>query len=532
MGENNIKVKKVFVIGLDGATFDVINPLIEKGKLPHLESLIKRGSSSRMISTIPPLTAPAWLALSTGLNPGKTGTYDFLKRKSIKSSELTTVSSDDFKGRAFWDFLSSNGKKITIVNYPMLFPPYEINGYMISGIGTSWHENITYPSGLKKEIAKWTNGSYKVILKLLDKYEDIDLFMKDLYNMFDQRLKVVKKLMEREWDLFFAVFAATDRIQHLMWKHLDRNHPYYKENDSSKCKLIFEEFWAYVDRALGELIDSVPGNTNILIVSDHGFGSVVQTFNLPKWLVEKGYMKMKKKSATIKIPGKLKMKLKKLRYSRIRKFIPDKIFRLLYEKIVSTGFGKIDFEGSSAFTLPHSDIMGMIYLLDPSVKQKLIKDLENIGNDIGKETEVSFFLKENIYEGSEMGSLPDIFFTLDNWKTYFKHTSLGDTLYDPFPYSPRITGTHRPDGIFLGVGPNFKENANADKISIFDIAPTVLYLLGEKISSDMDGSVLSDFLVNMDREPGFFQPERKGFSDSEFDEDKVKQRLKDLGYFS
>ena len=526
-------MKKVFVIGLDGATFDVINPLISKGKLPNIEGFIKRGSSSRMISTIPPLTAPAWLALSTGLNPGKTGVYDFLKRKDTKSGELTTVSSDDFKGRTFWDFLSSNGKKVTIVNYPMLFPPYEINGSMISGIGTSWHENITYPHDLKKEIAKWTNGSYKVIIKLLDKYDDINLFMKDLYNMFNQRLKVVKKLMEREWDLFFAVFVATDRMQHLMWKHLDESHPLYNKEDSSKCRLIFEEFWMHVDKSIGELVDKIPKNTNILIVSDHGFGSVVQTFNLPKWLVEKGYMKMKKKKGTtIKIPGKLKTKLKKLRYSCIRKLIPDRIFRSLYEKIVSMGFGKIDFENSSAFTLPHSDIMGTIYIVDPSVKQKLIKDLENIGNDIGKKTEVLFFLKEDIYKGKEMEKMPDIFFTLDNWKTYFKHTRLDDTLYDPFPYSPRITGTHRPDGIFVGVGPNFAENVNSDKISIFDIAPTILYLLEEKISADMDGKVLSDFLMNIDREPEFFQPERKGFSDSEFDEDKVKQRLKDLGYFS
>lgn len=526
-------MKKVFVIGLDGATFDVINPLIEKGKLPNIEGLIKKGASSRMISTIPPLTAPAWLALSTGLNPGKTGAYDFLKRKEIKTSELTTVSSDDFKGRAFWDFLSANGKKVTIVNYPMLFPPYEINGSMISGIGTSWHEKITYPSDLKKEIAKWTNGSYKVIIKLLDKYEDIDLFMKDLYNMFYQRLKVVKKLMEREWDLFFTVFAATDRIQHLMWKYLDENHPFYNKDNSSKCRLIFERFWAHVDEAIGELVDRLPRDTNILIVSDHGFGSVVQTFNLPRWLVEKGYMKMnKKKGTTIKIPQKLKMRLKKLRYSRMRKFIPDKIFRSLYEKIVSMSFGKIDFDNSSAFTLPHSDIMGMIYILDPSVKQKLIKDLENIGDDIGKKTEVLFFLKEDIYKGNEIDKLPDIFFTLDDWKTYFKHTRLDDTLYDPFPYSTRITGTHRPDGIFVGVGPNFKENVNTNKISIFDIAPTILYLLEEKISSDMDGRVLSDFIVNMDKEPEYFKLELKESTGSEFDEDKVKQRLKDLGYFS
>lgn len=526
-------MERVFVIGLDGATFDVINPLIGEGKLPNLEGLINRGCNSRMISTIPPLTAPAWLALSTGLNPGKTGVYDFLKRKGMKSGELTTVSSGDFKGRAFWDILSDHGKKVIIVNYPMLFPPYEINGSMISGIGTSWHENITYPKSLKKEIAKWTNGRYKVIIKLLDKYEDTDLFMKDLSNMFEQRLKVVTKMMEREWDFFFAVFAATDRLQHLMWKWLDKKHPLYREDEAARNKLIFERFWIRVDEAVGELIERIPKNTNLLVVSDHGFGSVYQTFNLPKWMVQKGYMKMKEKSGlTIRLPRKLKMKLKKLRYSRLRKLIPDKVFRLLYEKLVSMGCGKIDFEKSSAFTLPHSDIMGMIYLLDPSVKKKIIEDLKKIGEDIGKRTEALLFLKEDIYNGGEMKSLPDIFFTLDDWKTYFKHTGMDDSLFDPVPYSPRLSGTHRPEGIFIGYGPNFKKDAKSNEISIFDIAPTVLHLLKEKIPSNMDGKVLSDFLVNMDRAPAFFTPEYKKFSESEFDEEKVKQRLKDLGYFS
>jgi len=501
--------------------------------MPNIQRLIEQGVRSKMISTIPPLTAPAWLAISTGLNPGKTGIYDFLKRKNIETNELTTVSSVDFKGKALWDILSSNHRNVIVVNYPMLFPPYKINGYMISGIGTSWHEDITYPKTLKREISNWTEGKYKVLIKPMDeKYEDEDLFVRDLYDMLEQRIKVIKKLMKKEWDFFFTVFVATDRIQHLMWKHLDKTHPLYKEDKAKKYKSIFETFFSYIDNIIGELIKELPENTNLLIISDHGFGPVTQCFNLPKWLVMKDYMKFKdSKIRYFKIPKKLRLKLMKLRYSVIRKAIPDKIFKFLYEKIISGSATKIDFEKSTAFTLPHSDVMGMIYILDNSIKNNLINDIKNIGRDIGKIAKPSIFLKEELYKGDKLGDLPDILFTIDDWKTYFKHTGLNDTLYDSVPYSSRLSGTHRREGIFVGYGANFKKGLKLKEIEIYDIAPTILYLMDEKIPENLDGKVLIDAISGIDRAPEFFKVADYGAEEEEFDEDKVKERLKDLGYF-
>ena len=526
-------MNKVFVIGLDGSTFDIINPFVEKGLLPNIKYLIENGIKSKLISTVPPLTAPAWLALSTGLNPGKTGIYDFLKRKDSKTNELTTVSSADFKGKAIWDILSSSDKKVIIINYPMLFPPYEINGYMISGIGTSWQEDITYPKTLKKEISNWTKGKYKVLIKPMDyKYKNEDLFINDLYNMLEQRVKVVKKLMDREWDLFFTVFVATDRIQHLIWKYLDESHPLYQEDKAKKYKPIFEKFYTNIDNIIGELIKELPQNTNLLIISDHGFGPVTQCFNLPKWLIMRNYMKFKdSKVRGFKIPKNLRVKLMKLRYSMIRKAIPDKIFKFLYEKIISRSAGKIDFENSTAFTLPHSDVMGMIYILDQTIKINLIDDIKNIGRDIGKIAKPSIFLKEELYNGNKLRDLPDILFTIDDWKTYFKHTGLNDTLYDSVPYSPRLSGTHRRDGIFIGFGPNFKKGLKLEEIEIYDIAPTILYLMDEKIPQNVDGKVLREAISGIDRAPEFFKVADYGLKEEEFDEEKVKERLKDLGYF-
>ena len=72
---------KSLILGLDGATWDVIKPLAEEGKLPTLKKLMEEGVWGNLESTIPPVTGPAWVSFATGRNPGKTGVFDFLNRK-------------------------------------------------------------------------------------------------------------------------------------------------------------------------------------------------------------------------------------------------------------------------------------------------------------------------------------------------------------------------------------------------------------------------------------------------------------------
>ncbi len=114
-------MRKLLIIGLDGATWDVLMPLIRNNRLPIFKKLVKNGSYGILESTIPPVTGAAWLSLATGKTPGKTGVIDFLNRKD-RSYKLYPTSSADFKGRSFWDYLSKANKKVGIFNYPCYFP--------------------------------------------------------------------------------------------------------------------------------------------------------------------------------------------------------------------------------------------------------------------------------------------------------------------------------------------------------------------------------------------------------------------------
>ena len=150
--------------------------------LPTLEKITKNGTYGVLKSLIPPVTGGVWLALATGRNPGKTGIIDFLNRKGDKF-KLYPVTSNDFIGISIWDYISESGKKVGIINYPMLYPSYEINGFMISGVGAPANGRITYPPSLIDEI-KENVGFYQIQISYNDeKYDNLELFIDDVWEL-------------------------------------------------------------------------------------------------------------------------------------------------------------------------------------------------------------------------------------------------------------------------------------------------------------------------------------------------------------
>ena len=125
---------KVAIIGLDGATWTVLDRLLGEGHMPTLEAMMKRGAHGELKSTVPPVSAPAWVSIATGKSPGLTGVFDF-SSKVPGTYDVTFANSKDLrKNRPLWEIISEQGGRSIIVNYPVLFPPYPTNGLMISGI--------------------------------------------------------------------------------------------------------------------------------------------------------------------------------------------------------------------------------------------------------------------------------------------------------------------------------------------------------------------------------------------------------------
>jgi len=136
---------RVFVVGLDGATFDLIRPWAAAGHLPSLARLMQEGVHGELMSTLPPVTSPAWPSFMTGMNPGKHGVFDFIRRRP---GGFDMVNASHIAAKTLWQLLSEAGRRVGVIAVPVTYPPCPVNGFMISDILSPRHAEIAYPPGL------------------------------------------------------------------------------------------------------------------------------------------------------------------------------------------------------------------------------------------------------------------------------------------------------------------------------------------------------------------------------------------------
>ncbi len=471
---------ETLLIGLDGATWDVLDPLITQGVLPTMSMLTSNGAKGILESTIPPVTGPAWVSLATGKNPGKTGVIDFFNKRG---STLKPVTSSDFQN-AFWDYMGSH--TVGIVNFPMLFPPYNINGFMVSGLNLFDSENITFPKSLKKTIDDIVPG-YKIAVNYHEC--DEDALFEEVYQILKERIKVVSYLLkEFPVDVFVVVISCTDWVQHVMWKHTDPLHPLYNPEVSPAYNQQFIQFWITIDETVKTILE-LAGDANVFLVSDHGFGIHDQQFNLAQWLEKKGYMCTKRPPLKKRVSQLIQWGMT----TPVGVLIPSQLKRRI-TLLLSAPLLPVDFEESTAYCLGHTIPFGGIYINDHNkdIKERLIQDLTTIEKDIQKEVSVTIFLPEDLYNGENMDQLPDVLFTINEWRCIITESTGEGPLFKEEPYSKNHTGSHRMNGIFVAYGPDIKKG-RIKKVAIYDIAPTLLHMHGIPIPADMDGTVLPIF---------------------------------------
>ncbi len=484
---------RVLVIGLDGATWRVLDPLIGEGYTPALGEL-SRGARAVLESTVPPITGAAWPAMATGKNPGKLGIIDHLRRESPESWRLRPVSSADIRGQAVWDYLGMAGHRVGVFNYPLLYPPYPVNGFMVSGLGADESMEYTYPASLKGELDE-AAGGYRIYVTHYDKkyWDNVDLLLRDLHDFMDRFERAVLHVASKEWDFLFTVLSATDWIQHAMWMYIDESHPLYDPSEAPRYRRGFAEFWARVDEYVSRLLDAA-GDAAVLVVSDHGFGPARAAFNLRRWLVEKGYMRLRGAAP-------LKRRLLSAAAAVGRRVLPARVKARLRTRVRQelSPAGEVDLEGSRAVCLGHSIEFGAVYIVDrerDAVLRSLLRDLSGLPSEIGVGS-VQVYVREETWSGDKLGLLPDLVFELDGGACYVVETRPDLPLYVDYPLSPRLSGGHRMDGVFMARGPGMRRGLDLGRLRIYDVAPTILHLYGLPVPGDMDGRVVEELF-----EPG------------------------------
>ena len=525
---------KVWIIGLDGATFKSIDLLVKKGILPNFKYLFQNGCRAILKSTMPFFTGPAWVSMVTGVNPGKHGIFNFTKR--IKGeSKRRVLSSQDIKCPKIWNILNQYNKKTGMLNIPMTYPSEEVNGFMITGMmSPEINDKVSHPKNLIYEIDRYVNGYIIDIPVILEKHQSDFSIIDKLNECLFKRYKAVEFLLDNyDLDFFMVVFVILDRLHHLFWKILI--HEQFVDNSFyKKVKEKLIESYSHVDKIVGKIIQRMDDKIVLFITSDHGFGDLKKGFYLNNWLISKNILRLKTRNTFKSIILSL---LSERQISLIKKFIPRKLIADYKEKLLED---IIDYSKTIAYSA-HSLEQG-IYVNDKENKQQvlkyLIQALERLTDPETNEKIVKeIFTKESLYSGPFVDEAPDILInTADNGYELSDAIIKGEFLVSK---ESTTFGIHNRDGIFIAYGDIIKKGVEMPETNIVDIAPTALYAINIPIPTYMDGKILKNIFTE-----NFLQqyPERYKKTDlfvdkassevfTEDESEEIKERLKGLGYF-
>jgi len=289
---------RIFVIGIDGATFKIIDHMVEQGKLPNLNRFRQQGASGVLTSTIPTVSPVAWTSFMTGMNPENHQIFDFTG-KDPKTHGFRFNNATHRQAPPIWMKLSEYGKRCLVVGVTMTYPPDPVNGYMISGLGAPidrHRPSHTYPRELADEIDRKI-GKYRItpevnFRKLSRSARERDKYVKAIATQIEQRVELFQYLWRKDrFDFAMLFFLDTDGASHYLWRYMDKTSKNYVENRHADA--IFQ-IYEHIDTAIGRLLKIVNDDeADIIILSDHGFGPLNRVVFMNNLLKTLGYLKFK-----------------------------------------------------------------------------------------------------------------------------------------------------------------------------------------------------------------------------------------------
>jgi predicted AlkP superfamily phosphohydrolase/phosphomutase len=508
----------ILIVGLDGATLDLVEPWVADGTLPALGRLMGASAFGRLASTVPPATFPSWTSFMTGVNPGRHGVFDFTRREP-GAYRVRFVNATFRRAPSIWRLLSAAGRRVCVIGVPGTYPPEPVNGCMISGfdtpVTTRADSSFIYPSDLAGEVRE--AGGFP--------FADFQEFsvgrgwharaLASMLSSIERKGQLAARLLRRErWDCFMLLLGESDTVAHHFWAFHDRFSPRAPAAGDGFRDAI-RQVYVNLDRVIGQLCRQVP-SAHVLVVSDHGFGGTGDTaLFLNRWLEREGLLRWRVGGAGAPLMGAARRFAVRL--------VPERwqasFFRFAGGRVVNAiesraRFGGIDWGRTQAFSeelnyfpsiwlnLQGRDPAGRVA---PQNYDRVCADLRARllawQDPIHRAPVVRHvWRRDEIYDGPYVDNAPDLILDL---------ATPGGYSYVCLPSAGRsgeplrrldekelsggklrgMSGSHRPDGLFIlkgdGVMPGELRGC-----WIGDMAPTILSLCGLTPPAGWDGRVL------------------------------------------
>ena len=528
------------LIGVDGATFTVLDPYIERGVLPFLGELVSRGTRAPLRSIMPPLTPPAWTSLTTGKHPGQHGVFDFFQKEEPDSVYFSFASAQDVRSATIWTLASEHGRRVISLNFPLMFPAPPVEGCVVPGGMMPWRQLRLgcHPPGLFDRLKALPSFNPREMLDMElevkaiegcpdDEYAEwVELHIARERRWFD----VLTHLMEEEpADLVAVLFDGVDKLQHLCWRFIDPEclpaRPSRWEREMiDRC----ERYFRSLDAMIGELVGLAGRDATVILASDHGFGPTRDVFHVNSWLEREGYLAWaddRSGAAAGRDPTRVG-------FADVTRHVHALDWRrtLAYAATPSSQgihiVGHVPGTGDPLPAEARSEIRGR--LADALREVRRPHD--------GRPLVAEVWTREEAFPGPHAELGPDLSLILADGATM-----------SILPSEPCVArrdetrGHHRWEGIFLASGPGIRAGRQAGELSIVDVAPLVLHRLGLPVPDDMAGRVPVEILEpqELERRPprraaappqNVPVPEPADAALDAEEEASLVQRLRALGY--
>lgn len=494
-----MKASRAVVVGWDGATFDILKPMLAAGRMPHLAALLARGVHGRLRSTVPPVTPVAWTSFATGTSPGRHGIFDALTLDPA-SHAVRFVSAAMRRVAPVWSVLSARGRPAGAVNVPVTWPPDAVDGFVVPGMFTpSDAENFVHPPELQGEIEARFGPAMCRDSPAMD--PDPARYLENLLAGVTARCDLTLWLMERRpLDYFCSVFMESDRVQHFFWAYRDPAHPLH-----ARLGGAIEAVYERLDAALGRIVAACPPDTAVALVSDHGAGPLRRAIFLNRWLMDQGLLVLSGELAAL--AGRPPSALRRAAAAVAKAVLPASVVAArrkgrsrAHARINNLFSAIVDWERSACVS---EGIAGGVFfnprVVGPGDREALTRRLKEglaaiVDPETGQHPFMAVHAREELYAGDAVADAPDVV-TLcgPGYQVLVPHEialygqGAPSGLFAPHKWS----GRHEQHGVFALAGPGVAAGAELAGADMPDVTPTLLYALGEAVPENMDGRVLT-----------------------------------------
>jgi predicted AlkP superfamily phosphohydrolase/phosphomutase len=448
------------VIGLDCASPALVFDRF-RACLPRVSRLMEEGTWGPMRSTLPPVTVPAWACMLSGRDPGQLGLYGFRDRRP-GSYELDLVDSGRLRRPLVWDILGAAGKRVAVLFVPPSYPPFEVPGSLVSCFLTPGADSPhTYPASLQGELEQ-RFGAYLPDVEGF-RLRDRAALPGELERMAEQHFGIAEYIWQtRQPDCLIMVEMGPDRLHHAFWRHLYPEEA--NEAEDRYYERVCRRYYQLIDERVGRLADLAGEETALLLVSDHGARSLQGGICINELLIEHGYLALQQ--------------------------YPDRVTpfsRLRVDWSRTRAWGEGGYHGRVFLNLVGREPLGVVEPEERGSECKRLAELiESVAGPDGRKLDNRVLGPEQCYLETR-GFPPDLYAFFHDL-AFRSIGSVGHgTIHTPVNDRGPDGCNHHWDGIFVLSGAAAPRRGKSAGFAIYDVASTILGLMGVPAPDDLLG---------------------------------------------